>query len=127
MPQQEQKKDHSFFYLISTLAFIVIGIILTAIINKTTSHDIRSRASTTNGITATAIVADVGYETNTLTVSQLVFSSSPQKDMGNWTVKLPPSINASTLTVGTKVQLTIDPTIMSITEHTLTAKDVKKK
>lgn len=125
MPTATKKKDNSFLYLISTLAFIIVGIVLTSIINTTrTSTDIRSRASATSGIDATAIVNEINDDT--ILVDQLVFVSSPQKNMGSWIITPPASAKLETLTIGTKVKIIIDPATLKIEDHTLTAKEIKK-
>jgi len=127
MPTETKKKDNSFLYLISTIGFIVVGIILTGIINTTkSSTDIRSRASKASGIEATAIISQVDSTKNVVTVDQLIFTSSPQKNMGSWTVTPPPSATLDALTVGAKFKIIIDPITLDIKNHTLTAKEIKK-
>lgn len=126
MTQETTKKDHSFLYITSTISFIIAGIILTSIINKTrSSTDIRSRASTKDGVNATAVIAEI-KEDNTIIVNQLTFSSSPNKNMGSWIVTLPANADSNTFASGGNVKLTIDPSTVNITKHTLTAKEMKK-
>jgi len=126
MTTEVKKKDNSLLYLVSTIAFIIVGIILTGIINtnKSSSTDIRSRASATSGIDATAIVSEV--KNDTVLVDQLTFTSSPQKNMGSWIITPPTSAKLETFTDGTKIKIIIDPTTLKIETHTLTAKEIKK-
>lgn len=123
----KEKKDNSLIYLVSTLSFIFMGIILTGIINRTQSQDVRTRASATSGIAATAVVSDVQYETSTIIVDQLTFQSSPQKNLGQWTVAPPSAFNLDSVVSGNAIRLVIEPTSLAITKHTLTAKEIKKK
>lgn len=128
MAIEAKKKDNSLLYLVSTVAFIIAGIVLTGIINKTrVSTDIRSRASVTSGITATAVINEINYNDNTIIVDQLTFTSSPDKNLGSWNITPPTSANMDALLSGTKVKITIDPATLDIEKHTLTAKEIKKK
>lgn len=120
------KKDRSLLYIITTLAFVLSGIVLTSIINNRSS-DNRTNASAKQGITATAVVADIKLDTNTLIVDQLVFTSSPTTSLGMWTVTPPQQVSLSSLSPGTTIQLVIDPATMTIPAHTLTAKELRKK
>ncbi len=104
-----------------------MGIILTGIINKTKNTDVRTRASSTNGIAATGVVSSVDSIKNTISVDQLFFVSSPNKGMGSWTVTPPITFNLDSITSGNNISITIDPTTLAITTHTLTAKEIKKK
>lgn len=126
MAIETNKKNTSIVYLISTVAFILVGIVLTGIINKTrVSTDIRSRASATSGITASAVVREMNDD-GTIAVDQLTFTSSPEKNMGLWTVTFPTTTNTNALISGTKVKIIIEPTTLNIENHTLTAKEIKK-
>ena len=126
MAIETNKKNTSIVYLISTVSFIIVGIVLTGIINKTrVSTDIRSRASATSGISATAVVNEI-KDDGTITVNQLTFTSSPEKNMGLWTVAFPTTTNNNALVSGTKVKIIIEPTTLNIEDRTLTAKEIKK-
>ena len=126
MAIETKKNNTSILYLVSTVAFILVGIVLTGIINKTrVSTDIRSRASATSGISATAVVNEI-KDDGTMTVDQLTFTSSPEKNMGLWTVTFPTTTNTNALISGTKVKIIIEPTTLNIENHTLTAKEIKK-
>ena len=126
MAIETNKKNTSIVYLVSTVAFILVGIALTGIINKTRgSTDIRSRASVTSGISATAVVNGINDD-GTIMVDQLTFTSSPEKNMGLWTVTFPTTTNNNALISGTKVKIIIESTTLNIENHTLTAKEIKK-
>ncbi len=127
MTSDTKKKDNTTLYLVSTVAFIITGIILTGIINKNrVSTDIRSRASATSGISATAVVNEL-EEDGTMTVDQLTFMSSPEKNMGSWNVTFPTTTNSNALVSGTKIKIVIEPVTLNIESHTLTAKEIKKR
>jgi hypothetical protein len=123
----KEKKDNTILYIASTIAFILMGIILTGIINKTKNTDLRTRASATSGISATAIVSSIDLNKNVIIVDQLVFASSPTKGMGSWIVTPPSTFKLSSIASGNNISITIDPATLAITSHTLTAKEIKKK
>ncbi len=126
MAIETKKNNTSILYLISTVSFILVGIILTGIINKTrVSTDIRSRASATSGISARGVVQEINDD-GTMTVDQLTFLSSPEKNMGSWSVTFPTTTKSDALISGTKVKIIIEPTTLNIENHTLTAKEIKK-
>lgn len=122
----KEKKDNTIIYIVSTISFIIMGIILTTVINNTKSNDIRLRASATSGIAATATVSKINSDTNSIIVDQLIFVSSPTKGMGSWIVTPPSNFKFSSVTVGDKINLVIDPTTLVIPSHTLSAKEIKK-
>jgi hypothetical protein len=126
MAIETKKNNTSILYLVSTVAFILVGIVLTGIINKTrVSTDIRSRASATSGISASAVVNEI-KDDGTITVDQLTFTSSPDKNMGSWSVTFPTTTNNNALVSETNVKIIIEPITLNIENHTLTAKEIKK-
>lgn len=127
MKTDKDKKDNTFLYIISTLSFILLGIILTAVINQTKSKDTRIRASATSGIEATAIVTSVDSGTNSMTVNDLAFASSENKKSGIWVITPPSSFVFSSVIPGNTVTLKIDSKSFDIQNHTLIAKEMKKK
>lgn len=127
MDKSKQKKDNTFLYIISTLSFVLLGIILTAVINLTKSKDVRIRASATSGIEATAIVSSIDSETNSIAVNDLAFASSENKKLGAWVITPPSSFVFSSVITGNTVTIKIDSTHFDIQNHTLTAKEIKKK
>lgn len=127
MKPNTNKKDNTFLYIISTLSFILLGIILTAVINQAKSKDTRIRASATAGIEATATVVSVDNEKNTISVNTLTFTSSPDKNLGTWDVTPPSSFVFSSIIPGSVITIKIDASQFDIQNHTLTAKEIKKK
>ncbi len=123
----KKNKDKTILYIVSTLSFIFLGILITWIIDRTKTNDLRLRASGAKGISASASVANIAYDTNTIQINGLVFTSSPEKNMGTWTLTPPTSFNVGSVTLGSTVRLTIDPATVNISSHTLTAKEIKTK
>ncbi len=123
----KNKKDNSFLYIISTLSFVLLGIILTSVINQTKSKDVRILASATSGIEATAIVTAINSETNSIAVNELAFASSENKKLGAWVITPPSSFVFSSIIPGNTVTIKIDSKHFDIQNHTLTAKEIKKK
>lgn len=126
MKINKNKKDNTFLYILSTVTFIFLGIILTSVINKTKSSDVRAKASATNGIEATAVVSSVDSETTSIKVDTLTFASS-KTSLGSWSITPPSSFLLSSIIVGNTIKLTIDPAQFNIQSHTLTAKKIQKK
>lgn len=129
MKPKQPVKDNTFLYIASTLAFILLGIILTAVINNTnnSSQDIRSKASATSGVEGTAVITTIDSETNTIIVDNLAFKSSPDKNLGSWTVTAPTAFNYSSIIVGNTITVIIDPLEFDILNHTFSAKKIQKK
>jgi hypothetical protein len=127
MKPNKDKKDKTFLYIISTLMFVLLGIILTSVIDQTKSKDVRTRASATSGINATATVTAIDSSTNTITVNQLAFTSSKNSSLGQWIITPPSTFLFTSVIAGNNITLVIDPSQMDIQKHTLTAKEIKKK
>jgi anti-sigma-K factor RskA len=127
MKTTKDKKDNTFLYIISTLSFVLLGIILTTVIDQTKSKDVRTRASATTGINATAVVTAIDSETNTITVNQLAFNSNENKALGSWVITPPSSFVVSSVIPGNTIAIKIDPTHFDIQNHTITVKGIKKK
>ena len=126
MPIKTPKKDNSFLYIISTITFILLGIILTSVIDQTKAKDVRARASAISGVNATAVVAEIRQDAGTLVVTQLAFASSPERTMGSWIVTPPSAFKLSSVAVGNTIRLIINPASLAIAEHSFTAKEIKK-
>lgn len=127
MKATKDKKDNTFLYIISTLSFVLLGIILTTVIDQTKSKDVRTRASATTGINATAVVTAIDSETNTVTVNQLAFNSNENKALGSWVITPPSSFVISSVIPGNTIAIKIDPAQFDIQNHTITVKEIKKK
>lgn len=127
MKANTKKKDNTFLYIISTITFVLLGIILTAVIRQNKPNDIRTRASATSGIDATATVTAIDSETHSMMVKDLIFTSSNDKNLGTWQVTPPLSFTLSSLIPGNSITLKINPSNFDIQTHTLTAKEIKKK
>jgi anti-sigma-K factor RskA len=127
MKPNKDKKDNTFLYIISTITFVLLGIILTSVINQTKSKDTRIRASATTGISATAVVTAIDSGTNTITINQLTFASNKDKTLGTWVITPPSSFVVSSIIPGNTITIKIDPARFDIQNHTLTAKEIKKK
>ena len=126
MTQKIKKKDNTFLYIISTVTFIFLGIILTTVIDMTKPNTVGVHASATAGIEATAVVSSVDSETNAIKVDELMFANS-STSLGSWTITPPSSFLFSSIIVGNKIALKIDPAHFDIQSHSLTAKEIKKK
>jgi hypothetical protein len=122
------KKDNTFLYIGSTIAFVLLGVILTSVINSTKpTTNTLVKASATAGVSAIGVVSEVNQDKGTITIDQLAYASSPTRKMGSWVVTPPSTFKLNSVIVGNSVALTIDPVTFSIPNHTFTAKDIKKK
>jgi hypothetical protein len=127
MQAPKDTKSNTFLYIISTLTFIFLGIILTSVIDQTKSKDVRTRASATAGIEATAMITEVDNETRSITVNNLLFASSPNKNLGTWVMTPPSSFLLHSVISGNTISILIDANSFDIVNHTLTVKEIKKK
>ena len=125
MDHTKPKNDKSLTYIVSTLGIIFFGIILTNVINKVKSNDVRSRASATSGIQATAVILSV--DADTLTVNNLTFNTNPKNNLGIWKITPPNTFSLSSVNAGSTIQITINPSLFLVSKHTLTATEIKKK
>jgi len=127
MKETPAKKDNSFLYIISTITFIFLGIILSSVINQSKSKDVRARASAISGVAATGVISEIKSDTNVVIVNNLAFASSPQSSMGSWIVTPPTTFKLDSISVGNAVSILIEPSSLAIEKHTFTAKEIKKK
>lgn len=123
----KNKKDHSYLYIVSTILFIFLGITLTSIINKNKPEDIRAKATATTGVEATGTVVSVDSEIGIVKIDSFAFTSSPSKNLGSWTVTIAKKDNLAHIIPGNMVTILMDAKTVSITNRTLTAKEIKKK
>lgn len=120
----------NFPYFFGSVILIVGAIVVTAILNRTTSEkpqDVRARASVTSLMRLTAIVSAVDEAAGTIIVNDIQFASSAPENLqglaaqgGEWTV-IALSINLATLRPGARVELQVNPSSFNIAERTLTA------
>lgn len=120
----------NFPYFFGSVILIVAAIVVTAILNRTTTEkpqDVRARASVTSLIRLTAIVSAVDEATGTITVNDIQFANSAPENLqglaaqgGQWSVTAL-GINLATLRPGARIELQVNPSSFNIAERSLTA------
>ncbi len=117
-----------------SVGFIIIAIVFIAILDRVktnSSTDVRAKASAKSTLEVQGTVVSVDSSTNTMTVSNLQFvnkgtSDGKVRNLGEWIVTLPEGISPSSVSPGTRVTITVIPSTMNATRHTLTAYKVAK-
>lgn len=118
--------------LFGSVGLIVLAITVSSILERTkqptTNEDVRTRASATGSLQMTGTVATIDDTKGVITVDGIQFhdlDGSKAKNLGTWTVTLPPNANLGALYPGAKVLLTVNPTTFLAATHTLTATEIK--
>lgn len=117
-----------------SVGFIVLAIIFVAILDRIkpdSSTDVRAKASAKSTLEVQAVVTSIDTAANTMTVSSLQFtnkgtSDGKMRNLGNWTVMLPQDGSPANFSPGSNITITVIPSTMNATKHTLTANKIKK-
>lgn len=117
-----------------SVGFIVLAIVFMAILDKVkpnNSTDVRAKAAAKSTLEVQATVVSVDSSTNSMTVSNLQFANKGTSDgkvrnLGNWTVTLPQDASSASFSPGSTVTITVIPSSMNATSHTLTAYKITK-
>lgn len=130
------KKKHgpsSLPYFFGSVVLIVTAIVATAILNRTTNtatvQDVRTRASVTSLMRMSAVITSVDETGGIVVVNGLQFVGNAPESLdnlartmaGEWTVAVSGSVNLGSLSPGARVELQVNPTTLTIAEHSLTA------
>ena len=129
---KKKPTSNSFPYFFGSVILIVAAIVVTAILNRTTSEkpqDVRARASVTSLMRMTAIVETIDETKGVIVVNGLQFSGSTPEGMqsaarntgGSWNVSVSGSVNLSPISPGSRVELQVNPSSFNIADRTLTA------
>lgn len=127
---KKKQTASKFPYFFGSVILIVAAIVITAILNRTTTEkpqDVRARASVTSLIRLTAIVSAIDDATGSITVNDIQFASSAPENLqglaaqdGEWTVTAL-GINLATLRPGARIELQVNPSSFNIAKRSLTA------
>ena len=117
-----------------SVGFIIIAIVFIAILDRVktnSSTDVRAKASAKSTLEVQAVVSSIDTSTNTMSVSGLQFANKGTSDgkvrnLGNWTVTLPQDGSSSSFSPGSTVTITVIPSSMNATSHSLTAYKIVK-
>ena len=117
-----------------SVGFIILAIIFIAILDRTkpaSSTDVRAKAAAKSTLEVLATVTAIDSSTNSMTVSNLQFANKGTSDgkvrnLGNWTVTLPQDASSVSFSPGSNVTITVIPSTMNATSHTLTAYKITK-
>ncbi len=119
---------HAQAIFVGSVIFVILAIGFISILGRTASEtpatDTRAKAGVTATLKVSAIVSSVDSTKGTFVVDRLQFLDS-EGNLGTWTVKPPVGFSVATVSPGTRVILTIDPTTFLATTHTVTATQVK--
>lgn len=129
---KKKQTTSNFPYFFGSVILIVAAIVVTAILNRTTSEkpqDVRARASVTSLMRLTAIVTSVDEGKGLVVVNGLQFTGNTPKSLeslaqntaGEWQVTVSGSVNIGTLSPGAHIELQVDPSSFNIAERSLAA------
>lgn len=126
MPQ----KNKSLLYIFGSIILIFAAIIVTALIQKTSgpaSEDIRARAGIKNTLRFTGIVVSIDTTRGTFVINNVQFENAApgSTPLGKWTVTPPPTFSLTSLFTGVNVTISVDASTFKITNHTVTATEIK--
>jgi hypothetical protein len=123
-----KKKSNTLLYIAVSVGLIVAAIAATAILNKSkenASSDIRTKAGVSTTLRMTGTVAAVNESTGTFSLANVRFATSESNAiLGTWTVTPPSGFSLVSLSPGTQLTMTIDPTTMLATSSTVTATQI---
>lgn len=130
MPKRDKNDSNILYYV--TVALIFGAIILVAILNRVTNKnagsDVRARASVTGGLRITGTVGTVNIGSNAFTLLNVMFdgdaTQSKKESLGDWTITPPPDFDLATLSPGSEVVVSANPTTFLVTSHTAAANKI---
>lgn len=129
---KKKQTTSNFPYFFGSIILIVGAIVVTAVLNRTTSEkpqDVRARASVTSLMRLTAIVTSVDEGKGLVVVNGLQFTGNTPKSLeslarntaGEWQVTVSGNVNLATLGAGSRIELQVNPSSFNIAERSLTA------
>lgn len=128
-PKEKPKGSKSILYFLASVALIIVAIIFTSILDSMRNSaptDTRVRAANVNTLKLTAVVAAVDETAGIIVVDNLQFTKSgTRKNLGTWSVTPPASYTLTKAVPGKKVTLTVDPSTLLASTHTLTATGIR--
>ncbi len=123
-----KNKNNTLLYIAVSVGLIVAAIAATAILNKSkenASSDIRAKAGVASTLRMTGTVAAVDSTKGTFTLADMRFASSESNTtLGTWIVTPPPEFSLGSLSAGTQLTMTIDPTTMLTQSSTVMATQI---
>ncbi len=123
-------KDKSgFFLLIGSIAFIMIAIIITTILDKTKTSrtDTRARASKVATMTFLGRVNSYNDAESRLIVDNISFSDGTRTLGDGWSVAVPASFNPASYPSGTQVRIEAVPSSFQISTKSVSAIGISKR
>ena len=124
---QEDMKNPNFF-LIASVALILLTIGLLAILNRSKKSDVtdvRARAGSTQTLNIVGTVIALDESNGTIDIQNVIFAeknrSGEAQNLGAWRVTTPAGFNFTSTPEGTGVTIGVDPTSFQVTSHTMTA------
>lgn len=124
-----KKPDRTMLYIAFSVVLLIIAIAVTSFINSkpASETDIRAKASLQTGLTYNGIVNSVDPSTGVLVLESLTPTDNGMALSGTWTVQAPSDVSLSSVSVGSKVQVTVDSQTFNIQAHTMGVKKLEVK
>ncbi len=123
-----KKKNNTIVYVAVIIGLIIAAVAVTAVVNRTKdgqSSDLRAKAGVTTTLRMTGTVAAVDESKGSFSLANVQFASSESNaTLGMWTVTPPPGFSVGSLSAGTQITMSIDPTTMLAESSTVTATQI---
>lgn len=124
MPNQPFKHAQAIFVGSVMFAIMAVGFIsLLGRSGSSNSSDVRAKAGITATLKLAGTVSSTDDTKGVLIVSGLQFLDQAG-NLGVWTVTPPPGFSLVSVSPGTRVTLTVNPTTFKASTHTLTATQI---
>ena len=116
-------------YIAFSVVLLIVAIAVTSFINNrpASETDIRAKASLQTGLTYNGIVNSVDPSTGALVLESLTPTDNGMALSGTWTVQAPSDVSLGSVSVGSKVQVTVDSQTFNIQSHTMGVKKIEVK
>lgn len=122
-----KKKNNTLLYVVIIIGLIVSAVAATTIVNhsQSGSSDLRAKAGVATTLRMTGTVITVDSTKGTFALANVRFATSESNTtLGTWTVTPPPGFSLGSLSAGTQITMTVDPTTMLATNSTVTATQI---
>ena len=122
-----KKPDRSMIYIALSVIFLITAIAVTSVINSraSTQTDVRAKASVQAGVIYEGIVNSIDLATNTFVIESLKPVDNGMILSGIWNVQAPSTVSLSDVSIGVRVQITVDSKSFDIQNHTMSVKKVE--
>ena len=124
-----KKSDRTMLYIAVSVILLVLAIAATSLINSrpASETDIRAKASLQTGLVYDGIVNSINTSSQTVVLESLNPIDNGMALSGNWTIQVPSTVSLSGISIGSKIQITVDSKTFDIQNRTMGVKKIEIK